>query len=64
MTIYQTEMLTEADRKRRAAMLADEAGDATLRNAFLEQAADRYRAAGLDRTARRCERFMGTPAGM
>lgn len=53
------EMTTEADAKRRMADKAHRAGDAKLRDAFLRQAADRYRAAGLTGFAMHCERHIG-----
>jgi hypothetical protein len=57
-TLRQT-TIAEADSKRALAVRAHRAGDLALRNAFLKQAGDRYRAAGQLGMVRWCERFTG-----
>jgi hypothetical protein len=52
-------MIEEANAKRALASHAHKRGERGLRDSFLRQAADRYRAAGLDGLALYCERFIG-----
>lgn len=53
------EMTGEAEAKRSMALKAHRQGDRKLRDAFLQQAADRYRAAGMTGMANGCLRFVG-----
>jgi hypothetical protein len=51
--------IAEADTKKALALKAHKAGDTGLRDSFLKQAADRYRAAGQFGMVRWCARFTG-----
>jgi hypothetical protein len=57
----RNEMFAEAQNKGTLAMKAHEAGDTVLRDAYLQQAADRYEAAGYEGLALWCRSF-GRPA--
>ena len=59
MTEAKQAMLFEAQRKAEAARQAGREGNQALRDVFLQQAADRYRAVGFTILARQYESWIG-----